>query len=228
MDLRISMLPTVDGESVVIRLLNTRDGLRRLGEVGFSAHDEQVLRDILGRDHGMLLVTGPTGCGKSTTLYAALLEVRKENLNIITVGDPVEYHIPEIEQIQVNRAAGTTFARTLRNILRHDPDVIMIGEIRDEETAQIAVDSALTGHLVLSTPHEQRRQRRDAPARPAYRTLPVALDPARRARPAAWRGACVRTAACRARRSARAQSCSASGPTRSSTPAPAAPVRGHG
>lgn len=152
-DLRISVLPTVDGESVVIRLLNTRDGLRRLGEVGFSAHDEQVLRDILGRDHGMLLVTGPTGCGKSTTLYAALLEVRKENLNIITVEDPVEYHIPEIEQIQVNRAAGTTFARTLRNILRHDPDVIMIGEIRDEETAQIAVDSALTGHLVLSTLH---------------------------------------------------------------------------
>ncbi len=152
-DLRISVLPTVDGESVVIRLLNTQDSLRRIEDIGFNARDTQLFRDLLGRSHGMLLVTGPTGCGKSTTLYAALLESRKQNVNIITVEDPVEYHIPSIEQVQVNRAAGTTFARTLRNILRHDPDVIMVGEIRDRETAEIAVESALTGHLVLSTLH---------------------------------------------------------------------------
>jgi type IV pilus assembly protein PilB len=152
-DLRISVLPTVDGESVVIRLLNTQDSLRRIDEIGFNPRDTQLFRDLLGRSHGMLLVTGPTGCGKSTTLYAALMEARKQNVNIITVEDPVEYHIPAIEQVQVNRAAGTTFARTLRNILRHDPDVIMVGEIRDRETAEIAVESALTGHLVLSTLH---------------------------------------------------------------------------
>ena len=152
-DLRISVLPTVDGESVVIRLLNTQDSLRRIEDIGFNPRDTQLFRDLINRSHGLLLVTGPTGCGKSTTLYAALAEARKQNVNIITVEDPVEYHIPSIEQVQVNRAAGTTFARTLRNILRHDPDVIMVGEIRDHETAEIAVESALTGHLVLSTLH---------------------------------------------------------------------------
>jgi len=152
-DLRISVLPTVDGESVVIRLLNTQEGLRRIDEIGFNPRDMQLFRDLMRRSHGMLLVTGPTGCGKSTTLYAALLEARARHVNIITVEDPVEYHIPSIEQVQVNRAAGMTFARTLRNILRHDPDVIMVGEIRDHETAEIAVESALTGHLVLSTLH---------------------------------------------------------------------------
>jgi type IV pilus assembly protein PilB len=152
-DLRISVLPTVDGESVVIRLLDTHDSLRRIEEIGFNPRDTQLFRDLITRSHGLLLVTGPTGCGKSTTLYAALVEARTQNVNIITVEDPVEYHIPGIEQVQVNRAAGTTFARTLRNILRHDPDVIMVGEIRDHETAEIAVESALTGHLVLSTLH---------------------------------------------------------------------------
>lgn len=152
-DLRISMLPTVHGEAVVLRLLNTREGLRKLDEIGFSPADQQRFSDLLLRGHGMILATGPTGCGKSTTLYSALLEIRKQNLNIITVEDPVEYRIADIEQIQVNRAAGTTFATTLRNILRHDPDVIMVGEIRDRETAEIAVESALTGHLVLSTLH---------------------------------------------------------------------------
>jgi type IV pilus assembly protein PilB len=152
-DLRISVLPTVDGESVVIRLLNSQDSLRRIEEIGFNPRDTQLFRDLIHRSHGMLLVTGPTGCGKSTTLYAALVEARKQNVNIVTVEDPVEYHIPSIEQVQVNRAVGTTFARTLRNILRHDPDVIMVGEIRDHETAEIAVESALTGHLVLSTLH---------------------------------------------------------------------------
>ncbi len=152
-DLRISIIPTVEGESVVIRLLNTEVGLKTISELGFSERDLPVFSDLIHKSYGIILVTGPTGSGKSTTLYAALEEVRKQNVNIITVEDPVEYHIPGIEQIQVNSAIGFTFARALRNILRHDPDVIMIGEIRDEETARIAVQSALTGHLVLSTLH---------------------------------------------------------------------------
>jgi type IV pilus assembly protein PilB len=152
-DLRISVLPTVDGESVVIRLLNTADSLLSLDAIGFNPRDGQLIKDFLGRSHGLILVTGPTGCGKSTTLYAALVETRKQNVNIITVEDPVEFHIAGIEQVQVNRAAGVSFARVLRNILRHDPDVIMIGEIRDRETAEIGVESALTGHIVLSTLH---------------------------------------------------------------------------
>lgn len=152
-DLRLSVLPCVHGESVVIRLLNPDGALRSITEIGFSAHDEEVFRDILSRSNGMLLVTGPTGCGKSTTLYAALMEVRKQNVNIITVENPVEYRIPDVTQIQVQHDIGLDFARTLRNILRHDPDVIMVGEIRDHETAEIAVECALTGHLVLSTLH---------------------------------------------------------------------------
>ncbi|MDR3417479.1 MAG: GspE/PulE family protein [Nevskia sp.] len=152
-DLRISVIPSVYGESVVLRLLDTSGGLRNIAEIGFSAHDEEVFRDILARSNGMLLVTGPTGCGKSTTLYAALMEVRKQNVNIITVENPVEYHIPDVTQIQVQHDIELDFARILRNILRHDPDVIMLGEIRDHETAEIAVECALTGHLVLSTLH---------------------------------------------------------------------------
>ncbi len=152
-DLRISVLPTVDGESVVIRLLNTREGLRNLDELGLAENDQRQMRDMLARSHGLVLVTGPTGSGKSTTLYAALMDVRRRNVNIITVEDPVEYHIGDIEQVQVNQGIGYDFNRTLRNILRHDPDVIMIGEIRDSETAEIAVESALTGHIVLSTLH---------------------------------------------------------------------------
>jgi type IV pilus assembly protein PilB len=152
-DLRISVIPTVDGESVVIRILNTEIGLKSVSELGFSPHDEAVFTDLLCRNNGLVLVTGPTGCGKSTTLYAAIGEVRKQNVNLITVEDPVEYHIDGVEQIQVNPVAGYTFAKALRHILRHDPDVIMIGEIRDQETGKIAIESALTGHLVLSTLH---------------------------------------------------------------------------
>ncbi|WP_297527342.1 GspE/PulE family protein [Thiohalobacter sp.] len=152
-DMRISVIPTVSGESVVIRLLNADNGLRSISELGFTLEDAERFTDLLHRSYGMLLVTGPTGSGKSTTLYAALQEVRKQNVNIITVEDPVEYRVQGIEQIQVNTAPGFTFARALRNILRHDPDVIMVGEIRDQETAKIAVESALTGHLVLSTLH---------------------------------------------------------------------------
>lgn len=152
-DLRISIIPTIHGEAVVIRILNAAFGLRSIAEIGFGPRDGQLFRDILARSQGMLLVTGPTGSGKSTTLYAAVLECRKQNVNIITVEDPVEARIDGILQVQINRAAGLSFARTLRNILRHDPDVVMVGEIRDQETAEIAVESALTGHLVFSTLH---------------------------------------------------------------------------
>ena len=152
-DLRISVLPAVYGESVVIRLLDTNESLWDLAQLGLSAADRQRIADVMGRSHGMFLTTGPTGCGKSTTLYAMLLELRKQRINILTIEDPVEFYIDEIQQMQVNRAAQFTFASAMRNFLRHDPDVIMVGEIRDHETAAIAVESALTGHLLLSTLH---------------------------------------------------------------------------
>ena len=152
-DLRISIMPTVNGESVVIRLLDTTGGLAKLDDLGFEERDRTHLNDILNKSYGILLVTGPTGSGKSTTLYSALNKISEKNVNIITVENPVEYHIDGIEQMQVNEKVGYTFARILRNILRHDPDVIMVGEIRDQETAKIAIESALTGHFVLSTLH---------------------------------------------------------------------------
>jgi type IV pilus assembly protein PilB len=152
-DLRISVIPTINGESAVIRLLNTSQGLRAISEIGLGRRDQELFVDLLHRNNGVLLVTGPTGSGKTTTLYAALQEVKKRDVNIITVEDPVEYHIDDIEQIQVHSAINFTFATALRNILRHDPDVIMVGEVRDVETAKIAVESALTGHLVLTTLH---------------------------------------------------------------------------
>ena len=152
-DLRMSVLPAVFGESVVIRILDTVESLRALDQIGLTPRDAELIDDLMNRSHGMFLTTGPTGCGKSTTLYAMLLEMRKQRINILTVEDPVEFHIEDIQQMQVNRAAGFTFAGALRNFLRHDPDVIMVGEIRDRETADVAVESALTGHLVLSTLH---------------------------------------------------------------------------
>lgn len=152
-DLRISLLPSVYGESIVIRLLDTSQSLWNLDQLGLSAADRQRIEDVMARSHGMFLATGPTGCGKSTTLYAMLLELRKQRINILTIEDPVEFHVADIQQMQVNRAAGFTFASAMRNFLRHDPDVVMVGEIRDRETADIAVESALTGHLMLSTLH---------------------------------------------------------------------------
>ena len=152
-DLRISTVPVLDGESVVIRILDPKTGLRTLSEVGFSTDDEQCFRQMLQKKSGLILVTGSTGSGKSTPLYAAMRTLRKQQLNIISIEDPVEYRIDRVRQIEIHEAAGSTFAKNLRHILRHDPDVILVGEIRDEETARIALQSAYTGHLVLSTLH---------------------------------------------------------------------------
>jgi type IV pilus assembly protein PilB len=152
-DLRISIIPVQYGESIVIRVLNKNQGLRALNQIGFQEKDEARFQDLLNRSHGIILVTGPTGSGKSTTLYAALQEVVKADVNIITVEDPIEYELPGTRQIQLIPAINFSFPQALRHILRHDPDVIMIGEMRDVETCKIAVESALTGHLVFSTLH---------------------------------------------------------------------------
>lgn len=152
-DLRISVMPTVSGESVVIRILDKSTGLKSLSDLGFSERDLNLIKELLTRPHGMLLVTGPTGSGKSTTVYALLNELKRYNPHILTVEDPVEYDMEGVEQVQISLAKNYTFAEALRHFLRHDPDVIMVGEIRDEETAHIANKAALTGHLVLSTLH---------------------------------------------------------------------------
>ena len=152
-DLRISVVPTVLGESVVIRLLDTEESLKTVDQIGLSPVDRAELEDQMARSHGLFLATGPTGCGKSTTLYAMLQEIRKQPVNVLTVEDPVEYTLSGVRQMEVNQKIGVTFANALRGFLRHDPDVIMVGEIRDRETAAMAVESALTGHLVLSTLH---------------------------------------------------------------------------
>ena len=152
-DLRVSTLPASHGEKVVIRVLDSRAGVRELGELGLDATDATELRRLLAAREGLILVTGPTGSGKTTTLYAALRQLLGRGLNIVTVEDPVEYRLPGIVQVQVNERAGLTFAAALRSILRQDPDVILVGEIRDAETATIAIQAALTGHLVFATLH---------------------------------------------------------------------------
>lgn len=152
-DLRISIIPVQYGESIVIRILNKNQGLRTISQIGFESIDEARFQDLLNRSHGIVLVTGPTGSGKTTTLYAALQEIVKQNLNIVTVEDPIEYDLPTTRQIQLIPTINFSFPQALRHILRHDPDVIMIGEMRDSETCKIAVESALTGHLVFSTLH---------------------------------------------------------------------------
>jgi type IV pilus assembly protein PilB len=151
-DVRTSSLPTVHGENIVMRILDKSNLMLRLADLGFGDQEER-LRSILSRPNGIILVTGPTGSGKTTTLYSALNEVAKMEVNTITLEDPVEYRLPLIRQSQVNVKAGMTFARGLRSVLRQDPDIVMVGEIRDAETAKIAVEAALTGHLVLSTLH---------------------------------------------------------------------------
>ncbi|HZK41069.1 MAG TPA: type II secretion system ATPase GspE [Atribacterota bacterium] len=152
-DLRVSSIPTVSGEKVVLRLLDKSKGLIKLEQLGFMPKQLEEFKSIISQSYGIILLTGPTGSGKSTTLYAALNQVNSTEKNIITVEDPVEYKLNRINQIQVKPKINLTFANTLRSILRQDPDIIMIGEIRDAETAQIAVQAALTGHLVLSTLH---------------------------------------------------------------------------
>lgn len=152
-DMRISILPTVYGEKIVIRLLDRNSLVVNKEELGFTDHNLELLNKIMKVPEGIILVTGPTGSGKTTTLYSLLKELNRESKNIITVEDPVEYRLEGINQVQVNTKAGLTFANGLRSILRQDPDIIMVGEIRDSETAEIAVRAAITGHIVLSTIH---------------------------------------------------------------------------
>lgn len=152
-DVRVSTVPTLFGERVVLRLLDRSQKLRTLDDVGLDEYTYRLVREFGDYPHGLVLSTGPTGSGKSTTLYALMLEVQSPHRNIITIEDPVEYQAARIGQIQVNPRIGLTFASGLRSILRQDPDVIMVGEIRDPETADIAIHAALTGHLVLSTLH---------------------------------------------------------------------------
>jgi type IV pilus assembly protein PilB len=153
LDLRVSTLPTQYGEKVVVRMLDSQGAAKEFQDLGLDPEIESSLKRILAQPQGMLLVTGPTGSGKSTTLYAALNHIRHPGINIVTVEDPIEYMIEGVNQVQVNARAGLTFASALRSILRQDPNVIMIGEIRDRETAEIALKAAQTGHLVLSTLH---------------------------------------------------------------------------
>jgi type IV pilus assembly protein PilB len=153
LDIRVATLPTVEGESIVMRLLDKSKRAPTLTELGMTDDMRARFEEVVRRPTGALLVTGPTGSGKSTTLYAALNEINRPQINIITVEDPVEYRLAGVNQVQINTRAGLTFAAALRSILRSDPDVVMVGEIRDGETAKISIEAALTGHLVLSTLH---------------------------------------------------------------------------
>jgi type IV pilus assembly protein PilB len=170
-DFRVSVLPTVHGEKVVLRILDGSNLALSLDKLGFEEKALVDFRDAINSPYGMILVTGPTGSGKTTTLYSAVKEIMKPTDNFVTVEDPVEYQMEGINQVQVNTKAGLTFASALRSILRQDPDVVMIGEIRDTETIDIAVKAALTGHLVLSTLHTN-----DA-ASTISRMLDMGVDP---------------------------------------------------
>src|SRR5262245_1782876 len=152
-DLRVSTLPASHGEKVVIRVLDGRSTVPTLDGMGFHPEELERVERLLQSREGLILVTGPTGSGKTTTLYAALRRLKERGVNIVTVEDPIEYRLPGIVQVQVNERAGLTFAAALRSIMRQDPDVLLIGEIRDRETAEIAIQASLTGHLVLSTLH---------------------------------------------------------------------------
>ncbi|MET7424677.1 ATPase, T2SS/T4P/T4SS family [Dactylosporangium sp. NPDC005555] len=170
-DLRTATLPTVWGEKIVLRVLDTSGMDLKLAKLGFSKANAERFAASYSKPHGMLLVTGPTGSGKSTTLYATLAEISKPTVNIITVEDPVEYRLPGVNQVQVDHKAGLTFAAVLPAILRSDPDVVLIGEVRDRTTAQLAVEAALTGHLVLSTLHTN-----DAPSA-VTRLVEMGIEP---------------------------------------------------
>lgn len=170
-DLRISSVPTAHGERIVIRILDKSARLYTLDEIGFSKRDLKLYTQFIKYSHGIILATGPTGSGKSTTLYASLSQVDSTELNVMTIEDPVEYHLRNISQIQVAPKKGLTFASGLRTLLRQDPDIIMVGEIRDEETARIAIQASLTGHLVISTIHTN-----DA-ASAVTRLLDIGIEP---------------------------------------------------
>lgn len=170
-DLRVATLPTVWGEKIVARILDTSNTQLGLDDLGFSDDNYMRYRASYSKPYGMILATGPTGSGKSTTLYATLNILNRSDVNVITVEDPVEYRLPGINQVQTNAKAGLTFASALRSILRSDPDIVLIGEIRDHETAQIAVEAALTGHLVLSTLHTN-----DAPSA-VSRLIEMGIEP---------------------------------------------------
>lgn len=170
-DLRVATLPTVWGEKVVMRILDKSSTMLDLVQLGFSEHNFKLFEESFTKPYGMVLVVGPTGSGKSTTLYATLNRLNSVDVNIITVEDPVEYRLSGINQVQTNNKAGLSFASALRSILRSDPDIVLIGEIRDHETAQIAVESALTGHLVLTTLHTN-----DAPSA-VTRLVEMGIEP---------------------------------------------------
>jgi type IV pilus assembly protein PilB len=170
-DLRVATLPTVWGEKVVARILDNSNTQMALQDLGFSEGNFKRFEESYSKPYGMILATGPTGSGKSTTLYATLNQLNRPDVNVITVEDPVEYRLAGINQVQVNTKAGLTFASALRSILRSDPDIVLIGEIRDHETAQIAVEAALTGHLVLSTLHTN-----DAPSA-VTRLVEMGIEP---------------------------------------------------
>jgi type II secretory ATPase GspE/PulE/Tfp pilus assembly ATPase PilB-like protein len=165
-DIRISIAPTFHGENAALRLLTSRAEQASLSELGMCADDEHILKQALARSTGLIIVTGPTGSGKTTTLYTLMRILAKRSISLVTIEDPIEYSMPGVSQIQANQRTGLTFAKGLRSILRQDPDVLMVGEIRDGETAGLATNAALTGHLVLSTLHTND----------AVSTLPRLLD----------------------------------------------------
>ncbi len=170
-DLRVATLPTVHGEKIVLRVLDRSHAIMDLSDLGFLPANWERYQRAFHKPHGTILVTGPTGSGKSTTLYATLNLLTDESKNVITVEDPVEYRMSSVNQIQVNVKAGLTFATALRSILRADPDIMLVGEIRDQETATIAIEAALTGHLVLSTLHTN-----DAASTPS-RLIEMGVEP---------------------------------------------------
>ena len=170
-DLRVAMLPTVWGEKVVLRILDNAMASMNITDLHMLQDNMKAFHAAYSKPNGMILVTGPTGSGKSTTLYTALTTISKPEINVITVEDPVEYRMEGINQVQVNRKAGLTFAVALRSILRSDPDVVLLGEIRDQETAKIAIEASLTGHLVLSTLHTN-----DAPSA-MTRLIEMGMEP---------------------------------------------------
>ena len=170
-DLRVSTLPTYYGEKAVIRILNKEDAFLKINELGLNPRSLSIIKNFISQPQGMILFTGPTGSGKTSSLYACMREIRSEEVNIITVEDPVEYELPGINQVQINEKVGLTFPFILRSILRQDPNVIMVGEIRDMETAEIALQASLTGHLVLSTLHTN-----DAPSA-VTRLIDIGMPP---------------------------------------------------